>query len=59
MSKMLLDMSNHCMGAISLRGAKLGLLDMSRTRHSSLDMSNHCVGALPFAAGPALGFRHV
>ena len=48
MSKMLLDVSNHCLGAISLIGAKLRLLDMSRTRNSSLDMSNHCVaiGAL-------------
>ena len=30
MSKMLLDVSNHCLGAISLIGAKLRLLDMSK-----------------------------
>ena len=48
MCKMLLDMtlSNHCVGAISLRGGKLRLLDMSGTHNSSLDMSHHCVGAL-------------
>jgi hypothetical protein len=59
MSKMLLDVSNHCLGAISLFGAKLRLLDVSKTRNSSLDMSNHCVGALLSRGGPVLGFRHV
>ena len=49
---MLLDTSNHCVGAISLGRGKLiiRLLDMSKTRNNSLDMSNNCVGAL-FSGG--------